>query len=179
MEQAGAEMVFEQSDLPGDGRGAAVGFPGDGGEGADIGDAREGLKGGDQVHDFTDFSNSDDKNSPIIFSQQEDHLRLIDDPTEITDQPSPAKPAGNLMEIQMSSKTLILAAAAVLSLGVGSAFAATNGSSDNARATMASQNTQTAQQAPGQYGQATGQSTTPVYHYVPDWIQRSMVGGGD
>ena len=80
----------------------------------------------------------------------------------------------------MSNRTLILAAAAALSLGAGSAFAATGGSNDGSRAPMVPQNTQTVQQAPNQYyGQAPSQPTTPVYHYVPDWIQRTQVMGGD
>lgn len=70
----------------------------------------------------------------------------------------------------MSTKTLILAAAAVLSLGVGSAFAEGDGAGTNDYRAPAV--TQPAHQV-------AGQSAGDTVAQSPNWIQNNGTGGGN
>lgn len=72
----------------------------------------------------------------------------------------------------MSPKTLILAAAAVLSLGVGSAFAGGDGPGNTYFQAPA---TQTQQHANPAAGQSAGDAGTQS----PSWIQNNATGGGN
>ena len=71
----------------------------------------------------------------------------------------------------MSTKTLILAAAAVLSLGVGSAFAESDGNGNSYFQAPATQNQQPSKPVAGQ---SAGDSIAPS----PNWIQNNGTGGG-
>ena len=70
----------------------------------------------------------------------------------------------------MKSKTLLLAAAAVLSLGIGSAFAESDGSGINTyRAPRTS---------PAASGLMAGQSAGDPAKAAPSWLDRNSTGGG-
>lgn len=77
------------------------------------------------------------------------------------------------MEIKMTKQTLLLAAAAVLSLGVGSAFADSDGNGNSYFDRPAVKAAE-----PAQRGWVTGQAAGDATRHAPRWIEFSSGGGG-
>ena len=128
VEQAHLEMLFQRRDLTGHRRLAGVRLPRDSRERAGLGHPDKRAQSADQVHDFPALRKDEFQESRIIFPRQEVYLRPsrygtapLTYPGDRSD-PSSRRDSGSKPR-RMTMKTMMLAAAAVLSLGVGSAFA--------------------------------------------------------
>ena len=129
VEQAHLEMLFQRRDLTGHRRLAGVRLPRHRRERAGLGHPDKRAQSADQVHDFPTLRKDEFQESRIIFPRQEVYLTLIairDSTADLprSDRVRPRLPPDSGSKLRrMTMRTMMLAAAAVVALGVGSAFA--------------------------------------------------------